>query len=251
MSAEQALPLFYKKVMPIMKNRHSDWKIAKHQDFNFAGETNSVFLTTVEFIQAAKYYPIVFSKTGDGLFPVVLLGLGDKQNLFVNASGQWDVPYVPAYVRRYPFILASKDGKTHTVCIDEQFSGINQDDGEPLFLENGEYSEYLDRSVNFLKEYEAQVQLSRDFASQLQTLDLLEPTQAQIDLKGSGEFALTGFSVISRERLAKLDSTTIEQLFRSGRLELIYAHLASLSNFDGLLKRHMMLSGSQSSQTQH
>lgn len=54
--------LFYKSPVPLNKNDHKDKKISSiGRNFMFAGETNSVILAGVEFSEAAKEYPIVFT----------------------------------------------------------------------------------------------------------------------------------------------------------------------------------------------
>ena len=100
----------------------------------FAGETNSVILAGVEFSEAAKEYPIVFTQAGDKVVPVAMLGLRNEENLFVDDKGGWDGRYIPSFVRRYPFVLA-ETGETgqQAVCIDDAYEGFNDDEGEPLF----------------------------------------------------------------------------------------------------------------------
>ena len=115
------LPVFYKKVVPLNKEVHSELYIEGIDSYQHTKETNSVYIAAVEFIQAAREYPIVFAVGPDEkLFPVVLLGLEKNKNLFVDKAGKWMADYIPAYVRRYPFILATTDTKNSnfTVCID-------------------------------------------------------------------------------------------------------------------------------------
>ena len=111
--------LFYKNPVPLNKNDHKDKKISSiGQNFMFAGQTNSVILAGVEFGEAAKEYPIVFSQAGDKVVPVALLGLRNEENLFVDDKGGWDGRYIPSFVRRYPFILAETGGDRPAVWPD-------------------------------------------------------------------------------------------------------------------------------------
>ena len=99
--------LFYEKPVPLNKNAHSGKKIRQAAHiFAFAGKTNSVVLAGVEFSEAAKEYPIVFAQSDETVVPVAMLGLRNEENLYVDEKGDWDAGYIPAFVRRYPFVLA-------------------------------------------------------------------------------------------------------------------------------------------------
>jgi len=156
---------------------------------NIRKKTNSLYIAAIEFVKASKEYTIIFSTTADGnIFPVVILGLKKDENLYVGKKGEWDAQYIPAYVRRYPFILASSSengGGNFTVCIDESYAGFNIDKkGQPLFDEKGNESDLLKQSVNFLKDYQNNIQLTTLFCNHLKEIDILEPMQANVELKG-------------------------------------------------------------------
>lgn len=232
-------PIFYKKIVPLNKNQHGDFYIEPARNYKYTKETNSIYIAAIEFPSASKEYPIVFGKNNDGeIFPVVLLGLENKQNLYLGKKGEWLASYVPAYVRRYPFILAinSGNGNNFTVCIDENFSGFNTNKkGERLFNEMGEESELLKKSVGFMKDYQNQIQLTNLFCININNLGLLEPMQANIEKSGKKQ-ALGGFLCVSRNKLKSLPDNQLAELVKSDQIELIYAHLNSLSNIDRLIK---------------
>ena len=123
--------MFYEKPVPLNRKVHKHCKISPSNDFEFSAKTNSIALTGIEFIEASKEYPIVFGKVSDEVtVPVALLGLRKDENLYVNSAGKWDARYIPAFVRRYPFVLADNNGSQFTVCIDEAFPGLNEKDGQ-------------------------------------------------------------------------------------------------------------------------
>src|SRR3546814_5217323 len=63
-------------------------------------------MTIDEFVQAQRFLPIVFS-AGANPVPLGLMGLNEGINTFTDDEGKLRGPtYVPAYVRRYPFMLA-------------------------------------------------------------------------------------------------------------------------------------------------
>jgi len=237
------LPLFYQNVTPLNRDRHGSWRIAPTNSYGFAAKTNSIYVAAVEFARAVREYPIIFGKGADDtVFPVALLGLKNGQNLFVDSKGNWQASYIPAYVRRYPFILAesSENGESRfTVCLDESYPGFIQNGkkGQPLFDENGEQTDLLQQSVEFLKDYQGHIERTRRFCEKLVELDLLEAVRADIALPGGEKQALGGFLCVSRNRLKQLDADKVSELLQSDQLELIYTHLLSLNNLNNLLQR--------------
>jgi len=234
------LPLFYKKVVPLNKTEHQDLCVEAIDSFAFAAKTNSLYIAAIEFPKAAGEYPIVFGKSSDTVFPVVLLGLQNRQNLFVDKKGRWNAAYIPAYVRRYPFILAQPDGGngSYTVCIDMSFSGFNTaNEGQRLFDPGGKESPLLQQTLKFLQDYQNSVEMTTVFCKALVDLDLLEPMQASIEMKSGDKFAIGGFQCVNRNRLKALETKKISGLLQSDHLELIYAHLLSLNNLNRLIQK--------------
>lgn len=208
-------------------------------DYSFSKRVNSVPLMAVEFPSAAAEYAIVFGGTGDVVMPAVILGIRADENVFVADDGSWRTKYVPAFLRRYPFVFSSRDeGKTFTLCIDEQFPGFNQDGkGERLFGEDAKPTPYVDGVLKFLQQYQVEFNRTRAFCKKLKDLNLLEPMQAQINLDSGEKRLLTGFSAISRSRLKTLPAESLAELVRSDEMELIYGHLQSMRNFSLLRDR--------------
>lgn len=230
-------PLFYRQVVPVDKNRHRDVSIAPVTDLTFAAATNSVIVLAAEFSKACREYPLVFVADQGSYFPAVVLGLQDGQNLFINKQGAWLAAYIPAYVRRYPFIPALQEGRVdYLVCIDELFAGFNREGrGERLFQEDGGQSAALTRSLSFLQEFQLQHQRTLDFCAVMLQHDLLEPMQADVVMATGKKLQLNGFFVLSRQKMAALPDETISSLYRQGYLELALAHLLSLENFERLV----------------
>lgn len=239
--------LFYEHPTAVSQTRHGTASVKVSRDFSFARQTNTVPLTAVEFPSAAAEYAIVFAGTEEALMPAVILGLRQKENLYVDGDGSWQGRYVPAFARRYPFVFSSADdGQTFTLCIDEGYPGFNQEGrGERLFDDKGERTGYLERVVNFLKEYQLQFQRTRAFCDRLKELDLLEPVRADFALESGERASLAGFMVINRGRLKALDGDRLAELARTDALELAYLQMHSLHN----LKRMRELLGSSAAAT--
>ena len=230
--------LIYERAVPVSQQRHRDWYIKSGTDYGYAGKVNSVPLVTAEVTVASQAYPIVFAGESD-VVPVALLGVRDGENLFVDKAGAWDAKYIPAFVRRYPFVFSSTDeGKTFTLCLDEDFAGVNTEGkGERLFDKDGERTQYLKNVLNFLQVYQAQFQRTQVLCKKLADLDLFEPMQAQVRLNSGQTLTLGGFKVVNRNKLKALPAETLGELAKADELEVIYAHLASLRNFGPMVER--------------
>ncbi|MFT7684877.1 MAG: hypothetical protein ACI9FB_000218 [Candidatus Azotimanducaceae bacterium] len=231
--------LFYENPVALNKETHQKIKIkAGDSDFSFAKKTNSVVLAGVEFTEAAKEYPIVFAEAGETMVPVALLGLRNEENLFIGSDHSWDARYVPAFVRRYPFVLASGEDETRqVVCIDESFSGFNDKDGEALFGDDGEPAPLLTKALEFLEEYQKQYARTSQFIQRLKENDLLQNLNAKIDMVDGQQFSLTGLFIVDEKKLLALSDEKALEFFKSGELAWVYCHLMSLGNMSSMVDR--------------
>ena len=228
--------LLYEKLTPVNREQHKGLRIKPgSQHMAFARELNSVLLATTELPLAALDYPCVFVNSGDQHSLVAVVGLRDKDNLFLDDAGRWETDsYVPAFVRRYPFVLAEqKGGQELTVCVDEAFDGLNTTEGEALFDANGQDTPYLQQLQKFLLDFHNDMQRTAHFAQRLVELGLL--VDRNIDFKlGEQRLNLNGFKVVDEEKLRALKPEVVQELFQSGALGFIHAHLLSLNNVNKL-----------------
>jgi hypothetical protein len=228
--------LMYDKLTPVNREQHRSLRVkpsSKHLDF--ARETNSVLVAVTELPLAALDFPCVFVASGEQHTMVSVVGLRDKENLYIDSDGRWDInSYLPAFIRRYPFVLAEEPGGSQlTVCVDESFDGLNQTDGEALFDAQGKDTPYLQNLQKFLLDFHNDMQRTSAFAKRLVELDLL--VERNIDFKlGEQQFNLKGFKVVDEDKLRKLDAAVVHELFTSGALGWIHAHLLSLNNVSKL-----------------
>lgn len=230
--------LIYNQVTPINKDKHGSWSIKRENNYHFCREVDVIPLMASEFPSSAKDYAIVFVNTEDSFLPVVILGVQSQKNLYLNDEGTWKVKYIPAFLRRYPFVFSSnQENNTLVLCLDEEFAGFNQEGrGERLFDSEGERTQYLSNMLDFLQEYQKQFEITKLFCQQLKELNLLEPMQANFSINGEEQKALTGFFGISQEKFRKLSGEQLEQLMKTGQLDLIYSHLQSMQNFSTLIE---------------
>jgi hypothetical protein len=236
--------LIYESAVPVSDARHRNVSLAAVANYAFSAGINAVPLMAVEFLHAATEYAIVFTDSGGEVMPAVVLGVRDGQNLYLSADRQWQAKYVPAFIRRYPFVFSrSDDGKTFTLCIDESHPGVNREGrGERLFGDDGKPSAYVERVLKFLQEYQAQFERTRAFGRRIKELGLLEPMQAQVVTPQGDKLSLNGFFGVQREKLRALPDATLGSLARTDELELLYLQMHSMRNFEDVKDR---LIGSQ------
>jgi hypothetical protein len=225
--------LIYETAVPVSSGRHGKCSVEAGKDYGFSKKVNSVPLTAVEFPEAAGEYAIVFAASGDEVVPVVVLGARQNENLFVDADNGWAAKYIPAFVRRYPFVFSSSDdNQTFTLCVDEAYPGLNYlGKGRALFDEEGKATPCVDNVLKFLQEYRAQFLRTQAFCRKLKELELLEPMHAQFTLTTGEKMSLNGFSVVDRAKLKALAPEKLAELAQTDELELVYLHLQSMRNF--------------------
>lgn len=231
--------LIYETAIPVSEVRHADASFEPSRNFAFAAAINAVPLMAVEFQHAAAEFAIVFSAVGPDIMPAAVLGVRDQQNLYLTEDAQWRAKYVPAFIRRYPFVFSSsEDQQTLMLCIDETHPGFNREGrGQRLFGDDGKPSAYVEQVLKFLQAYQAHFERTRSFGKQLQALNLLEPMQLTVTTPAGARQALSGFLGVQRDRLRNLSGEALSTLSRSDELELIYLQLHSMRNFNEVKER--------------
>ena len=231
--------LIYQSAVPVSAARHAQVSLEAGADYAFSAGINAVPLMAVEFQRAASEYAIVFTQAGADVMPAAVLGVRGDQNLYLSADRKWQADYIPAFIRRYPFVFSSsEDGQTLTLCIDESHAGVNSEGrGERLFAADGKPTPYVERVLEFLQEYQAQFERTRQFGRRIHELGLLEPMQANVNTPTGEQLSLNGFFCVSRDKLRALDGQALTALARSDELELLYLQLHSMLNFNEVKDR--------------
>ena len=226
----------YKTVVPITVKDHQNLSVKPINGFSFAKEVNLASIMAHEFSRAASIYPIVFIEDGDDFKPVVLLGLEQGENLFVDSDNKWKSSYIPAIIRRFPFALAKiGDGSQYTVCIDKDSEYVNSDDeGEKLFNEDGTPSESIERVKKYLSELQQMDLFTAEFAKYAQEKNLFTPLNMKVKLQAEIK-NISGAYVINEERLNSLSDEAFLEMHKKRYLSIIYSHLNSLSQIERLL----------------
>ena len=238
------LPLFYNQLEPLSSSAHGAWKARRMESAPFLAQTHAVPLTVEEFALAQRHFPIVFS-VGDNPVPLALMGLNEGVNVFVDDEGKLtsDV-YVPAYVRRYPFMLARlrSDVEELSLCFDPTADAVGAfEEGEALFVDD-QPSETTKQILGFCENFEQAGMQTGAFMKELADNKLLIDGEVSIQPEGSAQpFIYRGFQMISEDALKNLRGDVARKMIQSGLLPLIYAHLFSLSLIREVFARQMQL----------
>ena len=231
---------FYKKVVALNSDVHRNLKFAVDEaNFKFALDTTAVLLAGVEFAEAGREYPIVFIRGQDQqLRPVALLGIRNGENLFVDKQGKWDARYIPAFVRRYPFVMAEGGAKGQlVVCIDESCPALNADHGDILINAEGKLEPRMNEVMQFLQNFQQEFARTELITKKLDELGLFIQQGARFDSSTGETFQLKDFFLIDEKKLGQIEDAMLPELFRSGALGLVYLHLASMGNMRRLVDR--------------
>ena len=166
--------LFYSRPEPLAPELHGKLGVRRTDSpFKFAKVGHAIPLTVGEFPVFAVTGPIIF--VGDEKLPLGVMGLNSGENMFVRDDGLFEPGvYIPAYVRRYPFVYANDDANNQMVlCIDRNADFIVEG-GDMPFFENGQPSEYTKNCMEFCNNFEQERQRTMSFVQLLKDLDLFE-----------------------------------------------------------------------------
>jgi hypothetical protein len=190
-----------------------------------------------------RHYPIVFS-IGDNPVPIALMGLNEGVNVFLDADGRSIDPtvYIPAFIRRYPFLLArlTPDSDELSLCFDPTSGAIGDfEDGQPLF-DGDQPSEATKAILEFCEQFETAGQRTTAFMEDLKKSGLLMDGEVAIQPEGFEQpFVYRGFQMIDEEKIREMRGDELRKFNQNGMLPLIYAHLFSLSQMRDVFARQM------------
>ena len=236
-SPQADLPLFYHHLVGVNPEQFKGYSLKLENGYGFAAGANAIPLNATEFVMACRSYPVVFS-TGDKPMPLAITGVAAGENLYCGKDGQWQPgAYVPAYVRRYPFIFfEDHEHDQLLLCFDWVEALLEKGDQCPLFDAQGEATEAAQQAFEFCKMYQEHVVFTEQLVAALVAADLLAEHNAQLTIPGRGTVNLTGFNVVDEEKFSKLDITTLQDWRDKGWLAMIYAHLISFTNWQNLIR---------------
>ncbi len=219
-------------------NQHQKLKIKTDASYAHAAKSHVVPLSIFELSQAQADYPIVFIKDAQtGQFHLVaLVGLEPNENLFCHVDA-WQAEYIPMQLRGYPLALTAsrENADTQIVAIDIDASGVSESEGEPLFINGGQQSEFLDKKVELMSQFGAQMPATHRFIQSLVKNELISPQALTITTNKGKKVNLTGLYIIDEIKVNKLTGETFNSLKNEHFIAPIYACIFSLQRISRLI----------------
>jgi hypothetical protein len=242
--APNNLPLLYSGLEPVNSQAHGDKKVRRIESIPLVAQAHAIPVTVDEFMLAGRHYPIVFS-SGDQPVPLALMGLHEGANTFFDAGGKLIERnvYMPAYLRRYPFMLARLSDETDqlSLCFDPTAGAIGDfDDGDPLF--DGENpSSATNDILGFCEQFEQAGQRTGAVMEEFKAMGLLMEGEVAIQPEGTEQpFVYRGFQMIDEAKFRELRGDELRKMNQGGTLALVMAHLFSLSLVRDIFARHVV-----------
>jgi hypothetical protein len=241
----QTLPLFYQSLEALNAGQHGKMKIRRIDKAPIIATTHAIPATVEEFALLQRHYPIIFS-VGETPVPLVLMGLSEGVNVFLDENGmvrEKERPiYVPAYMRRYPFLLAKlrPDSDELSLCFDPSSGAVGEfEDGEPLF-DGDQPSQATKAVLQFCEQFETAGQRTTAFIEEIKQSGLLMDGEVAIQPEGVEQpFVYRGFQMVDEEKLRNLRGDELRKMNQNGMLALIHAHLFSLTQIRELFERQV------------
>ncbi len=219
------------KYVPVSSATHREFKIKDSRTFDHVKGEQLVPVVMHEFGRVAADLPVVFVKDGENgkFLPVALMGLQPQENVFADGS-EWPFGYVPMAMRRYPFSLqfADNDNSKVVLCFDENSALVSKTEGNALFNDNGEQTDYFKARAENALRFVEQAQVTGKAIELLVEKDLLESRQLNVQLENGKSYTLNGVYVINEKKFNELKDEEFAELRKRGLLSVIYAHLLSL-----------------------
>ena len=234
---------------------HQDVRIITERSARYGDDVMQVLTFPFEFRNVQAFYPILFQQDANGgFYPVALFGFEEKENLFLDADG-WHAGYIPAMVRREPFLIGFQDskepgnpGRTRVLSLDMTHPRVSNDAGEALFQPLGGRTPFLEEAADLLETIYAGIEHNKAFTRALAEQDLIEAVTLEVEIKDGSRHQLIGYHCLNEEKVQALSGGTLGEFNREGFLAPMFMALASMANIQRLVElKNQSLEGGQAS----
>ena len=242
--------MFYKNPQPLTKEKHVKFGVTQvSKPFEFMAENHFMPITAPEFGAAAASFPIIFA--GDERSPLAVMGIRVGENLFVT-DGQFEQDfYMPAFARRYPFVLAGDQANDRfVVCVDEAAECVTNKTPTQMFFDGEDTSAFTKEAFQFLQNFERDRQATDQMIKAFKDLDLFE--QKEMNFQGQNADGSPGerqkiadYFAITEERLKTLEPAKLKEFTENGYLAVAHAHMISLGNWQRLVNMTLRLAAKE------
>ena len=222
---------------------HQDIRIITGHSAELGDDRMYALTFPFEFRNVQAYYPIMFHQDAKGeLYPIALFGFQQNENLFLDELG-WNAPYIPAMIRREPFLIGYQgskiqddEDKPRVLSIDLDHPRVSKEEGELLFQPLGGRTPFLEQMANLMEDIYTGYLHNRIFMDALKEHDLLEAVTLDITLKDGSENQLLGFHTINEDKVQQLPGDVLQQFSENHMLMPLFMVLASMTNLRTLIE---------------
>lgn len=189
----------------VTPEQHKNLKVRRDTGFAYAEKVHVVPIVLNEFADVASNCPIVFVKgeTETQLRVAAMLGLEMEKNLFVKDK-EWLGTHIPMNLGRMPFsfVPLGDDGKALGAAIDTNSDMVSETEGEALFTDAGEPTDYFKQVNGFLSNLFQGELATQKFVEALAKHDLLREFKLQMTGEDGAQRELVGLFAPSAKKTA-------------------------------------------------
>lgn len=232
---------FLENNMPVIalnSGEHRQLRVSPPENFKYLENVHMLPLVAQECGHAGNEFPVAFVKDAqtDRFQLVAVLGLQEGENLFVS-EGQWRGMYMPAIIQIEPFKLISDAYKPDELVagLDTDSERVQESEGEALFDDAGNETEFLQRVKDSLGQYFQNQRYTLGFTAALSGLGLLVARDLSVKI-GDQNTTISGLHIIDEEKLNALSDEHFAELRKQGFLAAVYAQMLSLNQIHRLAR---------------
>lgn len=221
---------------------HADLRIETGHGPAFGDAVNQVAVFVTEFSALQRHYPILFRRGDDQiLHAFAILGLDRDENLFLSGAGEWTASYVPALLRRGPFLIGGATDGEPVIHVDLEHPRIaaGPHRGTPVFLNHGGHGPALEGAIEALQAIHVGHQAEAHFSALLDECSLVEPVRLEVALSDRDVVTFEDYLAVTADRIAALDGAALERLNKAGFLEAVIHAATSLATMTDLATRKL------------
>jgi len=223
----------YKNVKILNPKEHSFYRYTTPDNLYFAKDLNLIPITFSEIKLLCCDFPIVIIKNKEEYMLTLLVG--EKTNQALDENGKWQGEYLPAFIRKYPFILSNIENQEQLhLGFDMESGCFSSPEGQALFEADGTPTHIITESMSLLENIAKEMQITGGILAKLAEYEVLEQSSYTITKEGEESRAVGGFFVINREKISKLQDEQLLQISKNGWMEMIELHTLSLKNISKL-----------------
>jgi len=220
---------------------HKDVRVITERSAALGDNVMHAMVFPFEFRSVQAFYPILLHRDERGeLYPVALFGFQAGENLFLDEQG-WHARYVPAMIRRQPFLIAfeAENGqggeRRRMLSLDMGSPRVSKERGQLLFEPLGGRTPFLEEMATLLETLYHGAETNKKFVEALQEHGLIESVTFDIALTDGSRNQLLGFHAIDEDKVRALSDEALGKLSRNGFLMPLFMMLASTVNVRSLI----------------